>query len=155
MPLPTLVEDLLNPALLALLLREAADGYRSEHTSAMAWPLAFVAAPMVLHGPTRDALPRTVATHLSTWAGAHHLLVAGLPARARSLATPVRAGLRLGLRHALLEIDNAGGLLPGRVRPGAPAGTLLQLHQSARLVGRWLGRSNEPSTVFALLRVVP
>lgn len=150
-----LVEDLLNPALLALLLREAALGYEQDHGSAMAWPVAFVAAPFVLHGPTRQALPSTVATHLSTWAGANQLLVAGLPARAASLAGPVRAGLRLGLRHRLLDV-NDGRLAAGPARPSRePVGSLLQLHQAARLVGRWLGRSSEASTVFAVLRVAP
>lgn len=155
MTLPALIEDLLNPAMLALLLRETALGYQQEHQSAMAWPLAFVAAPLVLHGPTREALPRTVATHLSTWADGNQALTAGLPARAASLATPVRAGLRLGLRYGLLALRD-GGVEAGEAKSSRePVGTLLQLHQSARLVGRWLGRSSEASTVLAILRVRP
>lgn len=155
MTLPVLVEDLLNPALIALLLREASRGYLQEHGSAMPWPMAFVAAPMTLHGPTREALPRTVATHLSTWAGAHQPLVDGLAARSASLTAPAVAGIRFGLRHGLLETDE-GGLRPGTARPaGEPQGTLLQLHRSALLVGRWLGRSAEASTVFVVLRVRP
>lgn len=156
MTLPALVEDLLNPALLALLLRETSGGYLQEHGSAMAWPMAILAAPMVLHGPTREALPKTVGTHLSTWAGTHQALVDGLAARSASLAAPAVAGIRLGLRHGLLETDDDGGLRPGPARPaGEPKGTLRQLHRSALLVGRWLGRSAETSTVFTVLRVRP
>lgn len=151
----SLVDGLLNPALVALLAREAAAGYGSEHGAAMAWPLIFVAMPMVLHGPTREALPRTTATYLPNWAAANPLLTAGLAPRARSLAGHVRTGVRFGLRHGLLELDGGGGLLPGPARPGAPEGSLLALHRSALLVGRWFGRSAEPASVFSVLRVRP
>lgn len=151
----SLVDDLLNPALVALLAREAAAGYDDEHGAAMAWPLVFVAVPMVLHGPTQKALPKSVATYLPNWAAANPLLAAGVAPRSRSLTGHVRAGVRFGLRHGLLELDGSGGLLPGPVRPGAPEGSLLALHRSALLVGRWFGRSAEPASVLSVLRVRP
>lgn len=158
MVLPSVVEDLLNPALLALLLRQTASGYAQDRGGdpAMVWPLAFVAAPMILHGPTRQALPRRPTSHLTNWAQANELLVAGLAPRARSLSEPVRAGLRLGLRLSLLEVTDSGGIAAGPAAPrGKPEGSLLQLHRSARLVGRWFARTAEPSTVFAVLRARP
>lgn len=151
-PNKSLSADMLNPALLAVLLREATGGY-VEGRGPMAWPLAFAAAPLVLHGPTRRALPKRASQHLSTWAQGHTELVAGLPARARSLAPPVRAGLRTGLRTGLLALDD-GGLVPGAAL-GRGNGALLELQRAAALVGRWLGRSGEPSTVFALLGLRP
>jgi len=138
---------------LAVLLREATGGY-VEGRGPMAWPLAFAAAPLVLHGPTRRALPRRSSQHLSRWAQGHSDLVAGLPVRARSLAPPVRAGLRTGLRTGLLALDD-GALVPGAASLARGTGRLLELQRAAALVGRWLGRSDEPSTVFALLGLRP
>lgn len=152
-PNTSLSADMLNPALLAILLREAAGGYVADR-GPMAWPLAFAAAPLILHGPTRRALPRRASQHLSTWAQAHSELVAGLPPRARSLAPPVRAGLRTGLRTGLLALDD-GGLVPGDAPLRRGAGALLELQRAAGLVGRWMGRSKEPVTVFALLGLQP
>src|SRR4051794_20248722 len=75
----------LNPALVATVLAAASDGYRTERRRTMSWPLAFLVAPLVLHRTTRQALPRTTATHLTAWVSRNAALHAGFPARARSL----------------------------------------------------------------------
>ncbi|WP_445263216.1 three component ABC system middle component [Pseudokineococcus sp. 5B2Z-1] len=152
-PNTSLSADLLNPSLLAVLLGETATGYAAGRDP-MAWPLAFAAAPLVLHGPTRRALPKRSSQHLAAWARAHPDLLIGLPDRARSLAPPVRAGLRTALRTGLVTVDD-GRLAPGPARLRRGDGALRELQLAAALVGRWLARSEQPSTVFALLGLRP
>lgn len=145
-----MVAAYLNPAMMAAVLSTAARGHE-QGGGPMLWPMAYLVAPLVLHRPTREALPGNVRTHLSTWVGREPLLVAGLPHRAASLAAPVREGLRFGVRHGILTLDT--GRLRGQVgrRTSDDAG-LRELLSSASLVGRWLAHTR-PATAFALLGV--
>lgn len=145
----------LNPALLAAVQAASAAAYERESGGElMVWPLVTLAPPLVLHGPTRRALPAAVSTHLSSWVARNPVLVAGLPQRVASLAPAVQEGLRFGLRHGLLELQE--GRVRGTLR-GAPRleGELGELVRKAQLVGRWTARTEQPSTVFALLGVRP
>jgi hypothetical protein len=149
---PRVEATLLNPALIAVLLAAAARDYDSP-SARMPWPLAFLVPPLVLHRPTRDALPRDTRTHLSTWIRRQPLLRAGFPARAAAMVPLTREGLRFGLRAGVLARDGAS--LIGHLDAEAPAGELRQLVQRAGLVGRWMAKTDQPSTVFALLGVAP
>jgi hypothetical protein len=150
---PRIPATMLNPALLAVVQSAAAHAYERGGERPMPWPMAFVVVPLVLHHPTRTALPRDTRTHLSTWIARNPLLRAGFPRRAAALAPAAREGMRFGLRHGVLSV-NAGGL-SGTIRPDAAHGELGELIAKASLVGRWLAKSDQPSTAFALLGVAP
>jgi hypothetical protein len=124
----------------------------------MPWPTIFLIAPMVLHRPTRGALPATTATHLSTWVGRHPLIRAGFPSRASALVPAAREGLRFGLRHDVLTIDS-GGVLKGTVRAAdlrdSEDHQLAELLRAAERAGRWLAKTENTSTAFALFGVAP
>lgn len=145
----------LNPALLATVQAASAAAYERESGGElMVWPLVTLTPSLVLHGPTRRALPAAVSTHLSSWVARNPVLVAGLPQRVASLAPAVREGLRFGLRHGLLELQE--GRVRGTVRGVSRLeGELGELVRKAQLVGRWTARTERPSTVFALLGVRP
>jgi len=64
-----------------------------------------------------------------------------------------REGIRFGLRAGVLDRD--GTTLTGHLDAERPAGELGQLIGSAALVGRWLAKTDQPSTAFALLGVAP
>jgi hypothetical protein len=142
----------LNPALITALIAATCQGYNAASSQAMAWPLAFIAAPLVLHRPTRDRLPQTTSTRLATWIGRNPALQAGFPARGKALAPTVREGLRFGLRHRALTIgpDGLATAIPARL-----AGEAGVITDKARFVGRWLARSGDTVTIFGLLGVEP
>lgn len=149
---PRVEATLLNPALLAVLLAAAARDYETPETR-MPWPLAFLTLPLVLHRPTRAVLPRSTRTHLSTWIRAQPILRAGFPARATAMVPLTREGIRFGLRAGVLTRD--GATLIGHLDAEPEAGELRQLIRSAALVGRWLAKTDQPSTAFALFGVAP
>lgn len=64
-----------------------------------------------------------------------------------------REGIRLGLRAGVLTRD--GSTLIGHLDNEPPEGELRQLARHAALVGRWLAKTDQPSTIFALLGVAP
>lgn len=146
---------MLNPALLATITAAAAIEYERAGDEPMPWPLAFLVVPLVMHRGTREALPRTTATHLGSWVAKNPVLHAGLPARAQSLAGPVREGLRFGLAHGALTVEEHGKL-SGELadRPKRAASTEADLMiTKAGLVGKWLSKLDQPATAFALLGV--
>ncbi|MCC6639648.1 MAG: hypothetical protein IT386_00635 [Deltaproteobacteria bacterium] len=149
---PRIAATLLNPALLAAVQSVAAREYERAAGRPMPWPVAFIVAPLVLHSPSREALPSSTRTHLSTWVSRNALIRAGFPKRATELAPFVREGLRFGFRHQVLDLHEGG--LRGTLRPGGDA-HLSELLTSAGLVGRWLAKTNQPSTAFALFGVAP
>jgi Family of unknown function (DUF6521) len=142
----------LNPALVAAVIAASADGYASAGNRPMIWPLAFVAAPLVLHRPTRDALPASTTTHLVSWVSKNAVLRAGFPARAQSLAPTVREGIRFGIRHNMLSIS--GDAIQGTLGRSSDR-ELTALLKRAHLVGRWLAKTDQPATVFAIFGVEP
>ena len=144
---------LLNPALIATIESTAAYEYERTADQAMRWPVAFLVVPLVLHRPTREALPRDTRTHLSTWVLRNPVLRAGFPERVRSLVPVVHEGLRFGLRHGVLSADD--GYLRGVLNPSMAQGHLGDLLRSGGLIGRWLAKTNQPSTAFALLGITP
>lgn len=148
---------MLNPALVAAVLATAAQGYRKEAEQGMPWALSFVAAPMVLHRPTMEALPATTRTHLAAWATRYPVVRAGFPARAQALVEPVKEGTRFGLTHGVLGFENDGRVNSTYRRPRGvkPPEQLDQILRKANLVGRWLAKADSPATVFAVLGVAP
>ena len=153
--------NLLNPAFVAVLVRQAADGHRSVDGQSLPWAVAFLVAPAVLHSPTRAALPGTVASSMARWSQTHPELLAGFPSRARPLVPAVREGLTFGLTHGVLTLA-ADGLSPlplRRRRKGErrrePTDDYRACISTAAFMGRWCARSGSVATVFALWGVRP
>jgi hypothetical protein len=148
---------LLNPAFVALLLAHAARQYQEQVDAPMAWPLAFLVLPLVLHEPTRRRLPRAVSTSLLTWVQREPVLRAGLPQRAQALTPTVREGLRFGVRLGALRFEGPA-LLAARVPGSPPAEATAELRDCvarARLVGRWFATLGDPATIMLVLGVSP
>lgn len=148
---------LLNPALLALVLARAAAGHEKRTGSLMPLSLCFLVVPIVLHGPTRHALPTRVTAKPGGWLNDHPVIRAGFAARARSLAPAVRAGLRDGLRAGLVEVvgDCLKGHLPKRVSSVELSAEVEDILKRAEFAGGWLGLAGPPVGSFAMWRVRP
>jgi hypothetical protein len=145
----------LNPAFLALLMREAARGFRSED-GLMPIPLAFVMLPLVLHRPSREALPRQVRTSLPIWIQEHQFLREGFPGRVRAIATAGREALAFGVRSGGLRITNGALEVGDQPRtPGRATAESRDVLARAFFVGRWLARSGDVATIYYLWGIRP
>lgn len=153
--------NLLNPAFIAVLLRQAAADHHSFDEQGLPWVLAFIITPAVLHGPTRAALPSTVASSMARWTQTHPEALAGFPQRARALVPAVREGLTFGLAHDVLVLDGDRlSPLPVRRRRSGerrrePTEEYKACISSAAFMGRWCARSGSVATVLALWGVRP
>jgi len=150
--------SMFNPALVAVTIATAANQYEETAGFPMPWPLAHLVTPLVLHLPTREALPRTKATSLMKWAGDNTVLIAGFPARAKQMAPYVREGLRFGLREGTIELvggEALRSLAEPQIQPRKAAGDLPVIYRAAGMIGRVFGRAGSAASIYAALRVQP
>jgi hypothetical protein len=153
--------NLFNPVFLSQLVDRVAVGHTGTVGSGIPWPLVYLTLPIVLHKPTRDALPHSISTSMASWTRDHPLLVSALPSRARSLRAHVTECLLFGLSHAVINHDDAR-ILPGqRARRSPtlpwrdPTDDYRECANRATFVGRWCGTAGLPATIFALWGVRP
>ncbi|WP_053203971.1 three component ABC system middle component [Jiangella muralis] len=147
-----------NPALVAVTIATAANQYEETAGFPMPWPLAHLVTPLVLHRPTREALPRTKATSLTKWAGDNAVLIAGFPARANQMAPYVREGLRFGLREGTVELVDGDGLrslAEPQIQPRKAAGDLPVVYRASGMIGRVFGRAGNAASIYSALGVQP
>lgn len=144
---------LFNSAFLALLARRAAEEHeRRSNGRALPTILAYLALPLVLHGPTRRALPSNVTAQMGEWIRAHPEAAVGLGRRAAALRPYVSTGLRLGLIHGLLVAEAGAlraGALPRRPRGMSRSAEVDACIDKAGFLGRWLSGQPDPTTVMA------
>jgi hypothetical protein len=155
------VAHLLNPAFLAAVLARTVSGYRAQRTEPMPWLLGFLVAPLVLHGSTRERLPRAVTTPLAAWLTANPDLRVGFADRMSALLPFVREGLVFALAHKAITLASHGTLDIGtgfhfaKLIPEATDSSENDCLTRATFAGKWLARAGSATTAFTLFGVRP
>lgn len=153
--------NLYNPAFCGLLLRTCVEHYRKESGADMPYALAFLVLPLLLHTPTRKALPRSVATGLLMWLQGHPDVRLEFPDRAADFVPYTKEGIALAFAGDLLELVPGGHLglpekrLPAPSRMGALTAEVAECLEKAKFLGKWFARSGTASTIFTYLGVAP
>jgi hypothetical protein len=151
-------DALYNAAFMALILAQAAAGHQARADSGLPFSLAFLVAPIVLHGPTRQVLPRQARSKMALWLEEHPVQRAGLGRRAASLVSPVRAGIRYGLRSGVLALNDA---TLTATKPKVTSDEIIlsaevdDILKRAEYVGGWFALAGSASGIYALWRVKP
>lgn len=149
---------LLNPAFLAVVLRDLSAGYLEEHDRGLPFLLPFLGLPVVLHGPTREILPTSVATSVPAFLTENPEVRVYLPPLAAQLASSVREAIRFAARSGAIHMRSGGELMPAhlkRLRPGVKTEDFADCRDRGRFVGRWFGRAGDPVTLMAAWGVGP
>lgn len=152
---------LLNPAFLATLIWAGASEYSGKGVGGVPFPLLFITVPVVLHGATRQALPKAISSPLSAWLADHPEALVGFPDRVITLAPFVKEAILFGSKGGLLGMSGARVIAVNK-----PKGISRYLRDDAtsevaacigkaRLMGRWLARSGDYRTVMALWGIAP
>lgn len=157
--------NLLNPAFCAVAVWHLARGYATEATTlgtgqqALPFELAFVGSSLVLRGQTREQLPRTITSSLTTWVHDHPLERSAVAKGVGVLRQTVREALLFGAQHQLLALDGrriaASESQAKKIKTylSASSTEVRDCMRQAVFVGRWLCKAGEPTTVLALLGV--
>jgi hypothetical protein len=158
---PTEVANNFNPAFCGWLLREAAEGYCTAASAGLPFPLVFLILPVVLHRPTREALPRGIVTALHPWLREHPEVRVGLAERAGQLTTIAREAVLFLSAHSLITLTDEGALVPsGKMARGkapilAASEEVKACVSKAKMVGAWFAVAGDAVTVFQMWGVRP
>ena len=156
---PVEVAHLLNPPFCAVILYQSIRGFEQEAGDGMPYPLSFLVLPLVLHKPTRDLLPRTIATKFHSWVHKNQSIRVRFHLRAHDLVPHTKEALHFGADSGFLVFSQEARLntiersvasidWPPDSEPAACT-------QKAHFIGRWFARAGEPATIFAILGVMP
>lgn len=156
---PTEVANLLNPAFLAVLIRDSVKDYRNKCGNEMSYSLPFIVLPIVLHRSTREKLPSSTRTALHTWFERKPDVRIGFSSRAKRLSAYVREGLLFGLQREIFRISESGKLTDTNKRlgtlPGPESADHQQCRKQAKFLGRWFAKLDDPETIYTLWGVRP
>jgi Family of unknown function (DUF6521) len=151
---PPEVANLFNPAFCALALHNAIAGFEEKVSQGMAYELAFLLLPLVLHRATREALPTRTSSKLHVWIQAHEQVRVGLVKRVAAMVPTTKEGLLFAMQRQILQVNDDGLLVTSIVQqkssfePPGPSDTQECLERAAFL-GRWFGVSGNSSSVLA------
>lgn len=156
---PTEVANLLNPAFLAVLVRDATKDYERAADEAMDYSLPFIILPVVLHRPTREKLPLSTAKKLHVWLEEHPEVHVGFPGRAQRLSSFVREAIRFGSQREIFQINGAGNLESTNRQLRTFQGPVEAEHQQCRkqtsFLGRWFAKTRDPETLYTMWGIRP
>jgi len=155
---PPDVANLFNPAFCAALLNRVASGYHGDIRRGLAYPLAFVALPVVLHPDSADLLPPTSRSKFHGWLLENPEVLFGLPERAREMAPIVREGISFGLRYGILGFDAEKALVSldsRELKQWEKVPYNKKFSKNAQILGRLLAQVKDVPTIFALFGVRP
>jgi hypothetical protein len=152
---------LFNPSFLGLLVWSATAGYMQATRMGLPFELVFVALPLSLHKPTRDALPRNQRTSLPAWLDENSHLRVGFVERTKGLLPFVREAVLFGAHHGLITISDGGRLEPSP-RPRTLTRYTSEVTEDVRdclrraeFLGRWFGTAGTSATIMALWGIAP
>jgi len=151
---------LLNPAFCGELIARAAQDYERLTERPFPLPFAFLILPLVLHPPTRQALPGRANTTFATWSADHDVVLAELPERAMSLRPVTREALLFLVQHKALALGPDGlsrGASPLKLsaRLAVDSEDAVSMRRAAGLLGRWFANQGTVTTVLQTMGVTP
>jgi hypothetical protein len=157
---PREVAHLLNPAFCSVVISSACVGYDEIVDSGLMFPLAFMVLPIVLHKPTRTALPHSIRTSLPSWIQENSFARVQFYERLISLKPYTSEAIYYTLRYNLVELQ-AGGTLRA-VNGGFFSKAISNLEEEARecvlkarFLGKWFASVGSVETTMSLWGVRP
>ena len=149
-----------NPAFCCELIARTVSEYCKKRETALNFAMAFLILPLVVHRPTREALPGRANAALASWVTENNPLIAELPRRIARLRPITREALLFAVSHKVLSIQG-GGLFPGKfpirlnARPVATTDDVNEARAAAALLGRWFASQGTQTSIMQGMGVMP
>lgn len=151
---------LLNPAFCCIVISGACTGYQETIESGLPFPLTFMVLPIVLHKPTRTALPNSIRTSLPAWIQENASARVQFYERLMSLKPHTREAIAYGLQFDYFAFH--GGKLRANIRKNIINRALNLLEDEARecvlrarFLGKWFASVGSAETTMALWGIRP
>jgi hypothetical protein len=149
---PREIAHLLNPAFCALLLRASAEQHMRTSGLGIPFPLTTLILPIVLHGPTREALPRRANAKHHTWVQANPSVLVGFGERAKALVRTTQEAYHYALRRELIGFAADARVIPignrPRVQDWNGTSEAEKCVEAAEFLGKWFS-GKDTFAIFA------
>lgn len=117
--------------------------------------------PLVLHGGTRESLPRSATTSLAVWLDEHPIISARIAERARKLVRFTREAIIFGGSFDMFTVTLTELAVDVRWKKKIET-ALKQTNEEVRFcakraefLGKWFAKAGSGTTIMALLGVRP
>ena len=152
---------LFNPAFCCTILAAAICGYMSTKEEGVPFPVTFVVLPIVLHKPTRDALPLNIRTSMAAWLQENASARVLFYERLVSLKPHTKDAIQFGMLLKWIVL-RSGGVLETTLKESEIDRAIRQLTDEARecvmrarFLGKWFAAAGATNTVMAFWGVRP
>lgn len=152
---------LLNPAFCCTVLAATIYGYMSAKEEGFPFPLMYMVLPIVLHKPTRDALPPNIRTSLAAWLQENSSARVLFYERLVSLKPHTKEAIQFGMLFNWI-VPRSGGFLETTFRESNINRVIRELTDEARecvmrarFLGKWFAAAGDTHTVMAFWGVCP
>lgn len=152
---------LLNPAFCCTTLAAAVVGYASARKEGVPFPLVFMVLPIVLHKPTRGALPPNTRTSMAAWLQENSVARVLFYERLVSLKPFTKEAIQFGILFDWI-VAREGGLLETTLSESDINRAIRKLADEARecvmrarFLGKWFAAAGATHAVMAFWGVRP
>lgn len=157
---PFEIANLLNPAFCSVVLRDAIFAYHAEKKGSMSFALGFLVLPIVLHEPTRTALPKRTDVTLVEWLDDNPEIIVTyqFAERTREMTPYTKEAVIFGMKNNIFNLDARGNFKPLRMNSEMAwpdTSKPFKIRKQSEFLGRWFAKSGEPSKIFRLLGILP
>lgn len=125
----------------------------------MPYTVSFLILPTLLHKQTREALPKSSLALLHPWFQNHGEVRVGFSYRIEKLAPYTKESIIFGMQSNILDINERGELIPGRIKPAELPWDLtteaFECREKAKVLGSWFSKILDISSLFILWGVNP
>lgn len=155
---------LLNPAFCSIILWHACKGAEDRAVpprQSLSFIEAFLVLPIVLHQKSRESLPTRINSSLPVWIKSQPLLIASLPARAKTLVPYTKEAIRFGGSSLLFHIDrnelsiNSAFFRDFNRTLRDSSDEVRECMKKAEFLGKWFAYTGSSETIFTLFGVRP
>lgn len=158
---PKELRSLFNPAFCAALIAVSVKSYEGERANGMPLLAAYLLLPIALHSSTRNVIPATTRTRLTSWVGLAPHIHIGLAERIAGFRAITAESIRFAVAGGILSLSERGELkhVPRKPRNLAHAirasTETAACFKVAKNLGVWFARSPDTTFLFSLFRIRP
>lgn len=149
---------LFNPAFCGELLTKTVTSYNTtSKLGQFPYAMSYLILPLLLSEDFFLALPKRATTNFVSWVVTNEHLLIGLDGRVKSMKAYTDESLMICLLSGLLSLGNNGSLMAGEANFNKLRNNnrddVDALSKRAEIIGAWLGKAGDVTTVYSLLGI--
>jgi hypothetical protein len=156
---PIVVANLLNPAFCGEILKTAIKAYETENKESFPYALAFIILPLILNKQSKEAMPRSTSKKFHEWLEDNTAIKINLAQQIKNLVPYTRESVLFLIYYGVLKIDEVGNLsfIGNRKKTIKYVNDeeMVETYKKAELLGRWLAKTGNTGTIYALIGIKP